>query len=104
MRFDGINLTTPMGYKLDTRHIDDGSYIKLKTVAIGYNLPVKLLNKFKMKKCRLSLAAQNLFVLTNYEGYDPDVSVGRYGALTPRLDYSAYPQSLTVSAGIDITF
>ena len=104
MRFDGINITTPMGYKLDNRHIDDGSYVKLKTVALGYNLTGKLLNKFNMKKCRLSISAQNLYVLTNYEGYDPDVSVGRYGALTPRLDYSAYPQSLTVSAGIDITF
>lgn len=104
MRYDGVNLLTPFGYRLDSRHIDDGSYLKLKTVVLGYNLPNSLLKKLKLKKCRLSVSAQNLYTWTNYEGYDPDVSVGRYGALTPRLDYSAYPQSVTVSGGIDITF
>ncbi len=104
MRYDGVNLLTPFGYKLDSRHIDDGSYLKLKTVVLGYNLPTQLLKKLKLKKCRLSVSAQNLYTWTNYEGYDPDVSVGRYGALTPRLDYSAYPQSVTISGGIDITF
>lgn len=104
MRYDGINLITPYGYKLDSRHIDDGSYLKLKTAALGYNLPQSLLKKIKIKKCRVSLSAQNLYTWTNYEGYDPDVSVGRYGALTPRLDYSAYPQSLTISGGLELTF
>ncbi|RAV28244.1 SusC/RagA family TonB-linked outer membrane protein [Sinomicrobium soli] len=104
MRFDGVNLTTPYGYKLDTRHIDDGSYLKLKTVVLGYSLPGDILEKFKIKKCRLSISAQNLYTWTNYEGYNPDVSVGRFGALTPRLDYSAYPQSITLSGGIELTF
>ncbi|WP_353134600.1 TonB-dependent receptor [Pseudopedobacter sp.] len=104
MRYDGVNLLTPFGYKLDSRHIDDGSYLKLKTAVLGYNLPTQLLKKLKLKKCRLSVSAQNLYTWTKYEGYDPDVSVGRYGALTPRLDYSAYPQSVTISGGIDITF
>lgn len=104
MRFDGVNLTTPYGYKLDTRHIDDGSYLKLRTVVLGYSLPDSVLEKLNLKKCRFSIAAQNIYTWTNYEGYDPDVSVGRYGALTPRLDYSAYPQSITVSGGIDLTF
>ncbi|MFD1629572.1 SusC/RagA family TonB-linked outer membrane protein [Pseudopedobacter beijingensis] len=104
MRFDGKNLVTPYGYKLDTRHINDGSYLRLKTVVLGYNLPAKFLNKINVKRCRLSLSAQNLYTWTKYKGYDPDVSVGRYGALTPRLDYSAYPQSFTLSGGIDFTF
>ncbi|SFC00642.1 TonB-linked outer membrane protein, SusC/RagA family [Parapedobacter composti] len=104
MRFDGTNLLTPFGYKLDSRHVDDGSYIKLKTVVLGYNLPERMLSSLRMKRCRLSLSAQNLLTLTKYEGYDPDVSVGRFGALTPGLDYSAYPQSLTVSAGLELSF
>ncbi|WP_461533158.1 SusC/RagA family TonB-linked outer membrane protein [Sinomicrobium sp.] len=104
MRFDGRNLTAPFGYKLDSRHIDDGSYLKLKTIVLGYNLPQELLEKIKIKRCRLSVSAQNIYTWTNYEGYDPDVSVGRYGALTPRLDYSAYPQSITISGGIELTF
>ncbi len=104
MRFDGTNLAIPFGYRLDSRHIDDGSYIKLKTAVLGYNLPSSLLKKLHLNKCRLSISAQNLYTWTNYEGYDPDVSVGRYGALTPGLDYSAYPQNFTISGGIDITF
>ena len=104
MRFDGVNLTTPFGYKLDSRHIDDGSYLKLRTLVLGYSLSDSVLEKLKLKKCRFSIAAQNVYTWTNYTGYDPDVSVGRYGALTPRLDYSAYPQSLTISGGIELTF
>ncbi|MFT4092935.1 MAG: TonB-dependent receptor [Niabella sp.] len=104
MRYDGINLIVPYGYKLDSRHIEDGSYVKFKTVFIGYNLPGDILRKLRLQRCRITLSAQNLFTWTKYTGYDPDVSVGRYGALTPRLDYSAYPQSRTISGGIDITF
>src|SRR5690606_33938491 len=76
MRFDGTNLLAPFGYKLDSRHVDDGSYIKLKTVSLGYSLPEHWVSRLRMKRCRLSVSAQNLLTLTNYEGYDPDVSVG----------------------------
>ncbi|HEX7754542.1 MAG TPA: hypothetical protein VF421_04315 [Niabella sp.] len=104
MRYDGINLIPPYGYKLDSRDIEDGSYLKLKTVSLGYSLPAALLRRVHLKNCRVSVSAQNLYTWTKYTGYDPDVSVGRYGALTPRLDYSAYPQARTISCGIDIAF
>jgi len=104
MRFDGTNLLAPFGYKLDSRHVDDGSYIKLKTVSLGYSLPEQWISQLRMKRCRISVSAQNLLTITNYEGYDPDVSVGRFGALTPGLDYSAYPQSMTISAGVELSF
>lgn len=104
MRYNGVNTTTPFGYKLDSRFVDDGSYVKLKTVALGYNLPKSVLQKLKITNFRVSVSAQNLYRWTNYKGYDPDVSVGRYGALTPGLDYSAYPQSTTISGGMEITF
>ena len=104
MRYNGINTTTPYGYKLDSRFVDDGSYLKLKTIVLGYNLPKSVLKKLKCTNFRISFAAQNLYRWTNYKGYDPDVSVGRYGALTPGLDYSAYPQSATITGGIDVTF
>jgi TonB-linked SusC/RagA family outer membrane protein len=104
VRYNGVNLNAPFGYKLDTRHVDDGSYMRLKTVSIGYNFSEKILEKLRLQKMRLSLSAQNLYTWTNYTGYDPDVSVGRFGALTPALDFSAYPQSATISAGVEITF
>ena len=104
MRYDGINTTASFGYKLDSRFVDDGSYIKLKTIVLGYNLPKSVLKDLKLTNFRISFAAQNLYRWTNYKGYDPDVSVGRFGALTPGLDYSAYPQSATITGGLEITF
>jgi TonB-linked SusC/RagA family outer membrane protein len=104
IRYNGNNLNARFGYHLDSRYIDDGSYLKLKSVVLGYNLPKKVLSKLQIMSCRISVAAQNLMTWTKYSGYDPDVSVGRQGALTPSLDYSAYPQSVAVSAGIDIKF
>lgn len=94
----------PKGNQIDDRYVEDGSYLKLKTVSIGYSLPKSLLEKLKVKKFRIHLTGQNLYTWTKYSGYDPDVSVGKYGALTPRLDYSAYPQSTTIMGGVDITF
>jgi TonB-linked SusC/RagA family outer membrane protein len=104
MRYDGINTTASFGYKLDSRFVDDGSYIKLKSIVLGYNLPKGLLKHLKLTNLRVSIAAQNLYRWTNYKGYDPDVSVGRFGALTPGLDFSAYPQSATVTGGLAVTF
>ena len=104
MRYDGINTTASFGYKLDNRFVDDGSYIKLKTIVLGYNLPKSVLKDLKLTNFRISFAAQNLYRWTSYKGYDPDVSVGRFGALTPGLDYSAYPQSATITGGIEVTF
>jgi TonB-linked SusC/RagA family outer membrane protein len=104
MRYDGINTTASFGYKLDSRFVDDGSYLKLKSIVLGYNLPKSLLKYLKLTNFRASIAAQNLYRWTNYKGYDPDVSVGRFGALTPGLDFSAYPQSATITGGLAITF
>lgn len=93
----------PKGNQIDSRYIEDGSYIKLKSVSLGYNLPKKILNRAGLKKVRFSVTGQNLYTWTSYSGYDPDVAVGKMGALTPSLDYSAYPQSVTVVGGINIT-
>lgn len=102
--YNSVYGAPPKGNWVDNRYVEDGSYLKLKTISLGYNLPKTILEKLKLKKCRLSLSAQNLYTWTNYSGYDPDVSVGRYGALTPSLDYSAYPQSVTILGGLEVTF
>lgn len=87
-----------------TRVIEDGSFLRLKTVALGYNLPANLVKKSKVFKTgRIYLSAQNLYTWTNYSGYDPEVSV-RNSALTPGFDYSAYPRARTITFGINTTF
>ena len=86
-----------------SRVIEDGSYLRLKTVSLGYSLNQKVLKSLKITKARLYVSAQNLFTLTKYSGYDPEVSV-RNGALTPGLDFSSYPRASTVNVGINLGF
>jgi TonB-linked SusC/RagA family outer membrane protein len=91
-----------VGYVYSTRIIEDGSYLRFKTAALGYTLSSKLLRNVKIKSCRIYIAAQNLFTWTKYSGSDPEVSIG-YSALTPGFDYSAYPRARTLTAGLNLS-
>ena len=83
--------------------VEDGSFLRLKSVTLGYNIPQTFLSKYKISKARIYVAAQNLWTLTGYSGYDPEVSI-RNSALTPGLDYSSYPRALSVSFGLNLGF
>lgn len=89
----------PFAYS--SRIIEDGSYIRLKTVTLGYNLDEQFAKKLKIKSLRLFASAQNLFTWTNYSGPDPEVSI-RNSALTPGFDYSAYPRPRTLTFGLNL--
>jgi TonB-linked SusC/RagA family outer membrane protein len=95
------------GTRISDLYVEDGSFLRLKTVSLGYNLPKKYLSKGFFKTVRFSASAQNLFTWSNYSGYDPEVSVNPRGvsrALAPNLDWSAYPQSVTITTGVNLTF
>lgn len=83
--------------------IEDGSFLRLNNVSIGYSIPVKKLVGMKMSKLRFYFTGNNLAIITKYTGYDPEVSV-RSNPLTPGLDYSAYPKSKSFIFGINATF
>jgi TonB-linked SusC/RagA family outer membrane protein len=85
-----------------SQFIEDGSFIRLKTLNVGYTLPAKLLSRYKISKLRIYVAANNLFTLTHYKGYDPELSAYQT-ALTPGVDYSTYPRPLTVTAGLNLS-
>ncbi|MBR6731887.1 MAG: TonB-dependent receptor [Bacteroidales bacterium] len=84
--------------------VEDGSFLRLSTLTLGYTLPAKLTNKFHCSKLRVYVTGSNLFCLTEYSGYDPEVDTRRSTPLTPGVDYSAYPKSRGFVAGINITF
>lgn len=86
-----------------SRVIEDGSFLRLKTVTLGYTFPKTMIAKAHLSNVRLYLAAQNLWTWTNYSGYDPEVSV-RNSALTPGLDFSSYPRAYTISFGVNLGF
>jgi len=88
------------GYYSDY-YIEDGSYLRLKTVSLSYSIPKKLLQTNMIRSVELSVAAQNIYTWTNYSGMDPEVSV-RNSTLTPGFDYSAYPRANTLVFGLRV--
>src|SRR5690606_1224869 len=80
----------PIGYQ-STRVLEDGSYLRLKTVSLAYSVPKNLIRPLSLSNLNLRVSAQNLFTFTGYSGMDPETSV-RNTVLTPGFDYSAYPQ------------
>jgi len=84
--------------------VEDGSYLRLNTLSLGYNVPSQIINKVKIQKMKIYVSAYNLFILSNYSGFDPEVSARRNTPLTPALDYSAYPKSRQILFGLNLTF
>lgn len=88
--------------------IEDGSFLRLQNVTLGYTLPRKLAKKFAGERLRIYCTLNNAWVLTNYSGYDPEVSSAGRGStsklLIPGLDYSGYPKSFSWTLGLNVTF
>lgn len=89
-------LGSPTNTENSTRFIEDGSYLRLKNVQIGYTFPLKWTQTFRCSRLRLYATAGNLFTITAYKGYDPEVGGG--------VDYGNYPQSRTFTFGLNATF
>ena len=92
---------------ISTDAIEDGSFLRMTFLTLGYTLPKKLTSKVGISSLRLFGTVYNAFVITNYSGYDPEVSTTRssaYAALTPGVDYSAYPKSRTFTFGLNVNF
>jgi len=84
--------------------IEDGSFLRLNNLTLGYTLPQSLTSRAFVERLRFYVTGYNLFVLTNYSGYDPEVDTRRSTPLTPGVDYSAYPRSRSIIAGVNVTF
>ena len=89
-------LGSPTNTENSTRFIESGSYLRLKNLQIGYTFPLKWTQKFHCSRLRLYATASNLFTITKYKGYDPEVGSG--------VDYGNYPQSRTFTFGLNATF
>jgi len=89
---------------ISNRYIEDGSYIRLKTLSLGYTLPKKWTSPVKIKSARIYISSQNLLTFTHYKGYDPDVSSNGQKAINAGNDTSAYPTSKSILGGVNISF
>ena len=82
--------------------VEDGSFLRLKNITLGYSLPKSALKKMRLSKMRFYVSADNLFTFTNYDGYDPEI--GGNGLSNRGLDRGSYPISANYRGGLQITF
>ena len=87
--------------------LDDASFLRLQSVTIGYTLPKTLTKKFGVDRLRAYVTGTNLFVITSYPGFDPEVSSyvrnSSYSGVTPGIDFSSYPKSRAFTFGLNVT-
>ncbi|WP_082331949.1 SusC/RagA family TonB-linked outer membrane protein [Mangrovimonas xylaniphaga] len=84
--------------------IEDASFLRLNTLTLGYTIPNNLLEATGITKLRFYATANNVFIITNYSGLDPEVSTRRRTPLTPGVDYSPYPRSRQLVFGFNLNF
>lgn len=98
------------GTQASSRYMSDGSYLRLKTLTIGYNFPTAWLQRLKVSSARVFLVGQNLLTFTDYKGWDPEVNTDYLGAdnqstnLYQGNDFYSAPQARTFSFGVNIGF
>jgi hypothetical protein len=86
-----------------SRTIEDGSFLRIKTLSLGYAFPPKILKRMGVQNMALAATAENLYTWTRYSGMDPEVSV-RNSVLTPGFDFSPYPRARTIVFSINVLF
>ncbi|HLT94821.1 MAG TPA: hypothetical protein VKZ56_09690, partial [Membranihabitans sp.] len=97
-----VNLNDPnQNARISDRFVEDGSYARLKNVALGYYLPAKYLTKLRLSKVKVYASAANLLTFTKYNGLDPEI--GTIGGLEIGIDRGFYPQARTFMVGLNIT-
>lgn len=88
--------------RISDRFVEDGSYLRIKNISLGYSLPKSLLSKWQIETLRLYVNIQNLHTFTNYSGYDPEV--GSYDVLIRNIDYARYPSQRIYTFGLNLSF
>lgn len=90
------------GADYSDRFLEDGSYLRIRTVQVGYTIPNSITSKLSIDKCRVYFAGDNLYTFTKYSGYNPDVSSDALGGRG--IDYKSYPLSKTITFGMQLNF
>ena len=83
--------------------IEDGSFLRLNNITLGYSLPKTLIQRVKLTQLRFYVTANNLYTFTKYSGYDPEVNTRRNSPLTPGMDFAGYPRSRVLLLGLNLS-
>jgi TonB-linked SusC/RagA family outer membrane protein len=90
--------------RFSDRYIEDGSYLRARNIQIGYTFPKSLVSHLKISRLRLYGSVDNLFVLTSYRGFDPEMGDYLGSTLNNGVDMGSYPRPRTITAGLNLTF
>jgi hypothetical protein len=88
--------------RLSNIFIEDGTYVRIKNLAIGYTVPKKVLQKVKIENLRVYFNVQNLWTITKYNGYDPEVGSYNQNVLLRGVDYARYPSQRIYTFGLNL--
>jgi iron complex outermembrane receptor protein len=99
---ESVNNAAPVS----TRYLKDGSFLRLNNLSLGYTFNTRKMGINWLQSARLSLTGQNLFVITKYDGYDPEVNIDRQinGINSYGIDYLSYPKARSFIFGLQVTF
>jgi TonB-linked SusC/RagA family outer membrane protein len=90
--------------RISDRFVEDGSYLRIQNLSLGYNLPVNLIHKVKLTRARVYASVQNLYTVSNYQGFDPEIGSNNQRATLSGVDLGRYPSPRTVTVGVNLEF
>ena len=93
-----------MLFRSSDRYVEDGSYIRLKNLSLGYTFPKKWMSKCGVENLRVYCNIQNLLTITGYDGYDPEIGVSTMSPNVYGVDFGRYPSPTTYSFGLNLSF
>lgn len=90
--------------RMSSRFVEDGSYLRIKNISLGYTFPQKWIRKWHIENLRVYMNIQNAFTFTKYKGYDPEVGAYNYNVLLRGVDYARYPSQRIYTFGLNLSF
>ncbi len=99
-----IGSTSNYNLEISDRYVEDGSYVRIQNLTLGYTLPQSILSKVKVSRLKVYGSVQNLYTFTNYSGYDPEIGSFNQNVLLSGVDNGRYPSPRTYSIGINLEF
>jgi hypothetical protein len=90
--------------EISTWHLENGSFLRIRNVTLGYNLPQSLTGKARMSNARIYAGVQNLYTFTDYTAYNPETNARPDNSLSPGEDYASYPLPRTYTVGLNVSF
>ena len=90
--------------RISTRFVEDGSYLRFKAITLSYNLPAPILETLHLSTLKLYATGENLFTITDYSGFDPEVNAFGGSNTVQGVDFGTYPQTRNIIVGANLTF